>query len=90
MTAPPAVDLSPLWAHLDDLPSCEIPSDLTEIDGPWVYYVLYEVDCEQIEEALLHTSRKDMEGLAYDLRDKWHTAICERAEWDANRPHDYE
>ncbi len=90
MTTATAVDLSPLWAHLDDLSDFDIPSDLTEIDAAWVFSVLDDVDSECIQEGLQCVTYEILNLFAYDLRDLWHTARCEQAEWDSTRRRDYE
>jgi hypothetical protein len=68
----------------------DIPEDLSEVDAHWVYCVLSDSTDPFIEDIAEFLGWFTLDGLAYDLRDTWHTARCESMEWERDRPHDYE
>ena len=78
------------WEFLDNLGPCSIPEDLSEIDATWIFYTLSESGEAGVEEAALNLDRATLNGLAFDLRDIWHTARCEQLEWDRHGRYDYE
>ena len=80
-TTLPVVDLTPLWEALESLGWYEIPSDLTEIDANWCWaYLSSHVD-DEIAELVELADWQTMHDFAYDLRDSWHTARAEDAEF---------
>lgn len=88
-TTAKTIDTTPLWEVLRDLPFGDIPEDLTEIDGEWCYSMLCDYCAGELWELASELTRSELDLLAFDLRDQWHTAICERMEWDRSGAYDY-
>jgi len=76
------IETATYWERLKALPSASIPDDLSEIDADFCYYSL-----EQYAHTLSEDTELDrlpweiLRGFAYDLRDLWHTARAEAAQF---------
>lgn len=79
------IDTAPLWKILDDLPWSAIPDDLSEIDESWCFYRLEDqvdhLDDDELANILDRITWQILHNFAYDLRDIWHTARVENAEF---------
>ncbi|MGA0200800.1 MAG: hypothetical protein ACO3NK_17085 [Prochlorotrichaceae cyanobacterium] len=74
-------DMTPLWDVLDGLGWHDIPEDLSEIDENWCFNRVVEYCAGELEELAYDASWEFWAGCAYDLRDLWHTARAENAEF---------
>ena len=74
-----------LWDVLENLSWNEIPTDLTEIDENWCYNRILEYCAGELEEMLERASYENMACMASDLRDIWHDARAEDAQYLSGR-----
>ena len=79
------IDTVPFWEILCGLPCASIPDDLSEIDADWCFYSLEEHACKLSDEIMADNLDlipwQTLRDFAYDLRDLWHTARAEAAEF---------
>jgi hypothetical protein len=77
------------WEYLLNLSSYDVPTDLSEITESWVFFTLEGSDDPNVEEAATILSWKEVNLMAYDLRDIWHDAKIEQMQWEYNDRYDY-
>ena len=68
------------------------PSDLSEVDADWAKAVVGEHIAEypEVFDEYMNTTQKEWEGMAYDLRDNMHVAMCDLMQWERDEVPDYD